>query len=395
MQTRASASLGASTRCVHLAGEAGPATGSIVPPVVTSSAFAYPDVASWRDAALGLAPGHIDSRNSHPATGRFEAKVAALEMADAAASFATGMAAITSTLLALLSPGQRAVTVRDAYGGTCLLFTQVLPHWGVDCVVLDTDDQQGLAAAVHGCDLVYLETPANPALKVLDIARLSLAAHATGALVVVDNTVATPVNQTPLPLGADLVIHSGPAFPGGHGDALGGVVAGNQGLITRIRRFREIAGTGMDPQVASLMLRSLKTLGLRAGRRNATALQIARWLESHPKVAAVHYPGLVSHPQHELAAAQMTGFGGVLSFELAGGFAAAGRVLPRLRYACLAANLGQAGTITGPPVTTSHAGLAGAGRAAAAVPEGLVRYSAGIEDPADLITDLALALQAA
>jgi cystathionine gamma-synthase len=387
--------LGPSTRCVHLAEAADPATGSIVPPVVTNSAFAYPDLDRWRAAATGLMPGHIYTRNSNPTTGRFEAKIAALEGAEAAASFGTGMAAITSTLLALLEPGKRAVTVRDAYGGTYLLFTQILPRWGVQCTVLDTDDAAGLAAAIPGSDLVYLETPTNPMLKVLDIVRLSLTAQAAGSLLVVDNTVATPVNQTPVMLGADLVIHSASKFLGGHGDALGGVVAGRQELIARIRRFREIAGTGMEPRVASLMLRSLKTLALRIERQNATALRIARWLESQPKVTAVHYPGLPSHPQHKLAARQMTGFGGLLSFELAGGFPAVERVLPRLRHAYLAANLGQVETIAGPPATTSHVELTDAERAAAGVPDGLIRYSAGIEDAADLICDLAQALEAA
>jgi cystathionine gamma-synthase len=387
---------GPSTRAVHLAEGADPGTRALIPPVVANIAFAYEDVDSWREVALGRAPGHIYSRNTNPTTHRFEAKVAALEGAEAATSFGTGMAAVSSTLLALLCPGARAVTVRDAYGGTYLLFTQFLPRWGVDCVVVDTDDQAGLLAAVGaGCDLLYLETPTNPTLKILDIARLSAAAHSAGGLVVVDNTFATPVNQSPLALGADLVLHSASKFLGGHGDVLGGVVAGAAGLVGRVFRFREIAGTGMDPHVASLLLRSLKTLALRVERQNSSALRIARWLAGHPKVAAVHYPGLRSHPGHQVAKQQMRGFGGVLSFELTGGFAAVKRVLPRLAYAYLAANLGQVETIAGPPATTSHVELTDAERARAGVPEGLIRYSAGIEDPEDLICDLAHALDAA
>lgn len=367
-----------------------------MPPVVANIAFAYDDVESWREVALGRAPGHIYSRNSNPTTARFEAKVAALEGAGAATSFASGMAAVSSTLLALLRPGARAVTVRDAYGGTYLLFTQTLPRWGVRCVVTDTDDHDGLIEAIAaGCDLLYLETPTNPTLKVLDIAGLSAAAHAAGGLVVVDNTFATPVNQTPLALGADLVLHSASKFLGGHGDVLGGVVAGDSELVAQVFRFREIAGTGMDPHVASLLLRSLKTLGLRVERQNSNALRISRWLADHPKVAAVHYPGLSSHPGHLVAKAQMRGFGGVLSFELTGGYDAVRRVLPRLKYAYLAANLGQVETIAGPPATTSHVELTDAERAAAGIPEGLIRYSAGIEDADDLIGDLAHALEAA
>jgi cystathionine gamma-synthase len=387
---------GPSTRSVHAAEFVDPATRSIIAPIVANSAFAYEDVASWRQVALGQAEGHIYSRNSNPTTDRFEAKVAALEGAAAATSFATGMAAISSTLFALLAPGKRAVTVKDTYGGTYLFFTQVLPKWGVVCDVVATDDHDALEATIAGgCDLLYLETPTNPTLKVLDIARLSAAAKTQGAVVVVDNTFATPINQRPLAVGADLVLHSASKFLSGHGDVLGGVVAGSADLVHQVYAYREIAGTGMDPGVASLMLRSLKTLGLRVERQNQSALHIARWLEEQPQVAAVHHPGLDSHPMHTVAKAQMSGFGGVLSFELVGGFPAVERVLGQLRYAYLAANLGQVETIAGPPATTSHVELTDVERAEAGIPEGLIRYSVGIEDTEDLVADLAQALGAA
>jgi cystathionine gamma-synthase len=305
------------------------------------------------------------------------------------------MAAISTTLLALLAPGRRVVTIRDAYGGTYLLFTQILPAWGVDCVVVDTGDEKALLDAIGtGCDVVYLETPTNPLLRIVDIAKVAAAAHAAGAHVVVDNTLATPVNQNPLLLGADIVLHSASKFLGGHGDVLGGVVAGGVALVERVYRLREIVGTGMDPHVASQLLRSLKTLGLRVERQNANAARVAAWLEQHPAVAKVHYPGLSSHQGHAIAAAQMQGFGGVLSFELTGGFSAVEAVLPALRLAYLAANLGQVETIAGPPATTSHVELTDAERLAAGVPEGLVRYSVGIEDADDLIDDLEKALSA-
>lgn len=357
--TAPDARLGPSTKCVHLAGGAGSAD------------------------------------HSDPEVGRFEAKIAALEGAEAAASFGTGMAAAASTLLALLEPGMRAVTIQDVCGGTYLLFTRMLRLWGVECTVVGADDAVGLAAAIPGSDLVYLETPTNPTLRVLDIVRLSLAAHAEGALVMVDNTVATPVNQTPVMLGADLVVHSASTFLSGHGDTLGGAAAGSHQVIARIRQFRDVAGTGMDPRVASGMLHGMKTMALRIERQNATALRIARWLEAQPKVAAVYYPGLPAHPQHELAAKQMTGFGGLLGFELADGAAAVEHILPRLRYARLAANLGQAETIIGPPVTTSHVELTDDERTTVGDLAGLLRYSVGIEDAADLICDLAQALEAA
>ena len=384
---------GPSTRSVHATEQVDPATGDIVPPVHANSAFAYPDVESWRGAALGNRPGHIYSRNSNPTTDRFEAKVADLEGAESATSFATGMAAISSTLLALLAPGKRAVAVKDCYGGSYLLFTQILPRWGVECAVVDTDDEHGLLASIaDGCDLLYLETPTNPTLKVLDIELLARAGKDVGATVVVDNTFATPVNQQPLALGADLVVHSASKYLSGHGDVLGGVLAGRVDLVHEVYRYREIAGTGMDPQVAAVMLRSLKTLGLRVERQNDNAQRIAEWLSEHPKVTAVHYPGLPSHPRHDVAKRQMSGFGGVLSFELADGFAAVERLLPRLRYAYLAANLGQVETIVGPPATTSHVELTDDERAAAGIPEGLVRYAVGIEDVDDLIADLTDAL---
>ncbi|WP_370324716.1 PLP-dependent transferase [Euzebya sp.] len=385
--------LGPSTRSVHLTEVVDPATGSVVPPIATNSAFAYPDVDAWLAAATGQAEGHIYSRNSNPTTDRFEAKVAALEGAEAGTSFTTGMAAISSTLLALTGKGSRVVSVKDAYGGTYLMLTEILPRFGVDCVVVDTDDADGLDAAIaEGCDVLYLETPTNPALKVLDIARTASAAHEAGGLVVVDNTFATPINTQPLAHGADLVLHSASKYLGGHGDVLGGVVCGAAELIDRVFRYREIAGTGMDPAVAAQMLRSLKTLGLRVERHNANAMRVAGWLEDHPAVVAVHYPGLLSHPGHEIAKRQMAGFGGMLSFELAGGMAAVKTVLPRLAHAYLAANLGQVETIVGPPATTSHVELTPEERAAAGISEGLIRYSAGIEDAEDLIDDLDQAL---
>jgi cystathionine gamma-synthase len=227
---------------------------------------------------------------------------------------------------------------------------------------------------------------------VLDLARLSAAAKKVGAITVVDNTFATPINQNPIALGADLVIHSATKFLGGHGDVLGGVVCGHRDLVERVYRYRELTGPSLQAHSAFLLLRSLKTLGLRVQRHNENALAIARFLETQPRVERVHYPGLESHPGHEIAKRQMTGFGGVLSFEMKGGFEAVTHFLPRLRFAYMAANLGQVETIVGPPSTTSHVELSDEERAAAGVPEGLVRYAVGIEDLDDLKADLTQAL---
>ena len=384
---------GPSTRSVHLAEQVDPATRAIVPPIVENAAYAFENLDTWRQVALGQAPGDIYSRNSNPTTRRLEEKVAALEGAERATSFATGMAAISTTLFALLSPSQRAVTVRDAYGATFLHFNQILPRFGIACQVKDTDDHQAIEAAIReGCDLLYLESPTNPTLKVLDLARLIETARQAGATTVVDNTFATPINQTPISLGADLVIHSATKFLGGHGDVLGGLVCGRQDLIEKIFRYRELTGPSLDAFSAYLLLRSLKTLGLRVQRQNENALALARFLESHPKVKHVHYPGLESHPGHEVAKRQMSGFGGVLSFELKGGMEAVAAFLPRLRYAYMAANLGQVETIVGPSALTSHVELSEEERAASGVPEGLIRYAVGIEDVQDLKADLEAAL---
>jgi cystathionine gamma-synthase len=240
--------------------------------------------------------------------------------------------------------------------------------------------------------MLYLESPTNPTLKVVDIARLTKTAQAKGALVVVDNTFATPILQKPLKLGADLVLHSATKFLGGHADALGGVVCGRSDLVERIYHYREINGASLDPMAAYLLLRGMKTLQLRVQRQSQSALKIARYLAGHPAVEEVFYPGLESHPQHEIARDQMSAFGGVLSFMVKGEFEAVRRFLPRLKYAHRAANLGAVETIAGPPATTSHVECTREERAAMGIPEGLVRYSVGIEDADDLIADLAQAL---
>jgi len=365
-------------------------------PIVYSAAYGYPDVESWLDVALGRAPGHIYSRNTNPTVHAFEEKVRALEGAPAATSFSTGMAAVSNTLHALLAPGDRVVSVKDTYGGTNRLFLDFLPRFGIEVELCETTDHEQIEGAVAaGCAVLYLETPTNPTLKVMDIARLAAAGREAGATVIVDNTFATPINQTPLALGADLVLHSATKSLSGHADVLGGVVCGRPELVERVFHYREITGAALDPMAAYLLIRSMKTLCLRVERQNESARRIAEWLEAQPAVAVVNYPGLESHPQHEIAARQMRGFGGMLSFGLEGGFEAVERVLPRLRLAHRAANLGAVETIAGPPATTSHVECTPEERAAMGIPEGLIRYSVGIEDAGDLIADLEQALEVA
>jgi cystathionine gamma-synthase len=363
-------------------------------PIMENAAFAYQDPSSWREVALGKRKGDIYSRNSNPTIRAFNEKIAALEGAEAATDFSTGMAAISTTLFALLSPGQRAVTVKDAYGATYLHFKDLLPRFGIRCELCETNDEKGLLAAIaKGCDVLYLETPTNPLLRVVDLGKLIAAAHKVGAITIVDNTFATPINQHPIELGADLVVHSATKFIGGHNDLLAGVVCGKAELVAKIYRYRELVGPSLDPHRASLLLRSLKTLALRIERQNENALAMARFLEKNPKVLTVNYPGLESHRMHEVAKRQMPGgFGGVLSFEIIGGLDAVFRVLPRLKYAYMAANLGQVDTVVGPPSLTSHVECTEEERKAAGIPEGLIRYSVGIEDIADLTADMTQAL---
>ena len=359
-------------------------------PVVHSVSFAYKDIDTWHKVALEEVEGHIYSRNTNPTVRTFEDKVKELECAEAATSFASGMAAISNTLATFLRPGDRVVSIKDSYGGTNVIFNEFLPPLNINVTLCETGDYDQLETEIEkGCKLLYLETPTNPTIKITDIQRLSKVAKNVGALVVVDNTFATPINQNPLLLGCDIVLHSASKYLGGHADALGGVICGNKDLIKKVYHYREINGATLAPMDAYSLLRGMKTLKLRVERQNESALQIAKHLENHPLVEQVNYPGLKSHPGHEVAKKQMKGgYGGMLSFSIKGGLEAIKIFLPKLKYAHMAANLGCVETIVGPPLTTSHVECSTEERMAAGIPEGLVRYSTGIEDVEDLIDDL-------
>lgn len=364
-------------------------------PVVHSVSFGYPDVDIWQAVALERAEGHIYSRNTNPTVRAFEEKIRDLEGAEAATSFSSGMAAISATFFTFLRPGERVVSIKDGYGGTNKLFTEFLPPFGIEASLCDTSDFAQIEAEVaRGCKLLYLESPTNPTIKIVDIPRLVQAAHKVGALVVVDNTFATPINQNPLQFGADLVLHSATKYLGGHADALGGAACGSAPLVKKLYHFREINGAALAPMDAYSLLRGMKTLALRVERQNESALTIARWLRTQAIIEQVNYPGLETHVHHDVARRQMRGFGGMLSFSLRGGLEAIKEFLPRLRYAHRAANLGCVETVVGLPLVTSHVECTPEERAAAGIPEGLVRYSTGIEDVTDLLDDLKQALAA-
>jgi cystathionine gamma-synthase len=317
-----------------------------------------------------------------------------LEDAEAATAFATGMAAISNTLFAFLKSGKRVVSIKDTYGGTSKLFLDFLPAFNIKVTLCETGNHEEMETEIaKGCDLVYLETPTNPTLKIIDIKRIAHAVKQAGAIVVVDNTFATPINQNPLQLGADLVIHSATKYLCGHSDAMGGLLAGKKDLVKKVFQFREINGASLQADPAYMIARGMKTLDLRISRQNESAMKIARYLARHSKVKEVFYPGLETHTGYEIAKEQMRGFGGMLSFALDGGYHSVQKFLPSLRLVHLAASLGSVSTLAGPPRTTSHVELTEEQRALLGIPESLIRYSVGIECVDDLLSDLEDALK--
>ncbi|WP_134704481.1 cystathionine gamma-synthase family protein [Ammoniphilus sp. YIM 78166] len=358
-------------------------------PVVVSVAYGYDDMDEWYDVATEKKKGHIYGRNTNPTVQALEDKIKILEGSEDATSFSTGMAAISNTLYTFLRPGDRIVSIKDTYGGTNKIFTEFLPQMGIEVVLCETGNHEAIAAEVaKGCKILYLETPTNPTVKITDIEAMAKAGHEVGALVVVDNTFATPINQNPLQLGADLVIHSATKFLGGHADALGGLVCGDHKLVKQIYHYREINGATMDPWAAYLILRGMKTLKLRVLQQAKSAMEIAKYLQTKELVEAVYYPGLETHVNHDIAKKQMRGFGGMLSFEVKGGMDSVRHFLPKLQYANRAANLGAVETTYGPARTTSHVECTPEERKAVGIAEGLVRLAVGIEDTEDLIADL-------
>jgi cystathionine gamma-synthase len=363
-------------------------------PVALTVSFKYDTVDEFMDVVEGRSEGHVYARNTNPTVSVLEQKILLLEQgAEACTSFATGMGAISNTLLTLLSPGDRCVSISDTYGGTAKLFLDSLPRIGVECVLCDTSNEEEILSEIQkGCNVLYLESPTNPTLKVTDLEKLTAAGHAAGAIVVVDNTFASPLNQSPLMLGADLVVHSCTKYLNGHGDCTGGVLLGPRALVARVYHYREIHGATLDPMSAYLIIRGLKTLHMRIKQHNSNAMLIAEFLDASPLVKDVFYPGLRGHSNHEVAKRQMSGFGGMLAFTLRD-LEAAKRFCGSLRLAHNAASLGHVETLVSLPMTSSHVECSAEERAKLGIDEGLVRYSTGVEDPDDLIADISRALQ--
>jgi cystathionine beta-lyase/cystathionine gamma-synthase len=324
-----------------------------------------------------------------------ESVIAGLEGADAALLFASGMGAITTSILALLKSGDHVVAQRDIYGGASKFFTQWLPKLGIETTLVDTTEYEQHEQAIRAnTKVLYLESPTNPTLRIVDLHKTAALAKRRGLISMIDSTFATPINQRPVEFGIDLILHSGTKYFGGHSDLIAGVVAGRQDLIDRIHQTRTTLGGVMDPHAAWLLLRGIKTLAVRVQRQNESALRIAEFLAQHSKVRRVHYPFLEGHPQRAIAMEQMSGGGGMVSFEVEGSGEDAKRMTEALRLFTLAPSLGGVDSLVSIPVLTSHAMISADQRQKMGVTEQLIRLSVGIENANDLIADLEQALTA-
>ncbi|WP_041685146.1 cystathionine gamma-synthase [Renibacterium salmoninarum] len=378
--------LGFNTRAVHAGQEPDPVTGAVVGGIIQSSTFAQDGIGQLRN-------GYEYGRGTNPTRDSLQQQLAAVEKGKHAFSFSSGLAAEDSLIRAVLRPGDHIVLGNDAYGGSYRLINRVLGPWGVQHSTANMADPESVAAATTSATkLFWVETPSNPMMKITDIAALAEVAHAQGALLLVDNTFASPYLQNPLTLGADIVVHSTTKYIGGHADVIGGAVIVNDDELAEKTGFVQFAvGAVSGPMDAFLTTRGLKTLGIRMDRHSSNALQIAEWLQGRPGVERVLYPGLQDHPGHELAARQMRSFGGMISVQFSGGAAVARAVAESTKLFTLAESLGGIESLMNYPSEMTHASVKGT---ELAVPENLIRLSVGIEEAEDLVADLDQALTA-
>jgi cystathionine beta-lyase/cystathionine gamma-synthase len=372
-----------------------PRPGPLATPIVQTSTFAFASAAEMRRYLEGDGGLYIYTRYANPTVHELEEALAALEGAEAALAVSSGMAAMTTAVLSLVQAGDEVLGSASLYGGTLRLLGELLPRFGVASRLVPLVDLPRVdRVAGPRSRVLVLESPTNPTLEIVDLAPVCAAARAAGLAVVVDNTFATPHLQRPLALGADLAMHSLTKALAGHSDVIGGALAGSGERIAAARAMMKVLGGCIDPHAAFLALRGLKTLHLRVERQSANALALARRLEGHPAVRRVLYPGLPSHPGHAVAARQMSGFGGVVTLELAGGLAAAERFYDRLRLVARAASLGGVESLASLPVHTSHHGLPEPDLREAGIDPGMVRLSLGVEDAEDILEDVERALRA-
>ncbi len=388
------------TLCVHAGERPDPSSGAHTTPIHQTSTFVFDNAEQGAARFAGEEDGYIYSRlmPNTPTHAVFIEKIAALEGAETGQSFSSGMSAITGIALSFLKKGDHLLSTDVVYGGTYELFESVLSRLGIEVSFVDTTDLEKVQRNLKkNTRMVFLETPANPTMKICDIAAICEMARQTGAISIVDNTFATPMFQKPLQFGANAVLHSCTKYIGGHADLLGGVVIGSREIISSMKPVVNVTGLTMAPHEAWLCIRGLKTLHLRMEKHANNALEVARYLETHRKIAWVRYPGLQSHPQYEIAQKQMTGFGGMLSFGVAGGIEAGRKLMNSLELCSLAVSLGAVDTLISHPASMTHAGVPKEVRIRTGITDNLVRLSVGIEEPIeepeDIIADLDQALE--
>ncbi len=388
-------STGFATRAIHHAYDPLKNDGALTPPLHLTSTFSFETAEAGGEMFAGEREGHIYSRISNPTCDLLERRIATLEGAEAGLALASGMGAITAVLWTLLSPGDEVIVDKTLYGCTFAFMQHGLAKWGVTITHVDMTDPENLREAVSDrTRVVYFETPANPNMRLVDIAATAEIAHAAGAQVVVDNTYATPYLTRPIEMGADIVVHSATKYLGGHGDVVAGLVVGTKEQVTEIRLvgMKDMTGAVMAPFNAMLILRGLKTLSLRLDRHCASAQTVAQYLEAHPAVRKVYYPGLESFSQHALAGRQMTQPGGMIAVEIDGGMAGGIHFMNGLRMIQRAVSLGDAETLIEHPASMTHSTYSSEERAEHGISDGLIRMSVGLEEVEDIIADLDQAL---
>ncbi len=385
--------LGFNSKLVH-AGDKHDEYGSAVTPIYQTSTFAFKSSQHGADLFAGKEKGYIYTRIGNPTIENLEDKLAELENGYRGIALSSGMAAVSTAYMALLSQGDHIISTAAVYGPSRGVLESHFTKFGVECSFVETSNIENIEKAIQSnTKVLYLETPANPTISLTDIEEASKVAHKHGIVVIVDNTFSTPYLQKPLDLGADVVLHSLTKFINGHADIVGGaLIAKEKEIYDKLRKTMTLMGGNMDPHQAYMVIRGVKTLSLRVERSQQSAMKVAQFLENHPKVSWVKYPGLESHPQHALAKKQMSGFGAMISFELKGGYDAGTIVMNNVHLALLAVSLGGVESLIQHPASMTHAGVSKEGREAAGITNGLVRYSVGIEDVDDIINDLKQAL---
>jgi methionine-gamma-lyase len=383
---------GDATRAIHAGEDRHGLDAPVTTPIARSSTFTFSGTAEMKRWAEGKSKAYIYTRYGNPTLTVAETKLAELEGGEAAVVTASGMAAISSALLAVLQAGDEVIATRQLYGGSYRLLRDVFPRLGIGVRHVESDLAGVERLVTRRTRALYIETPTNPTLRLVDLHKAVALARRYKLVSLIDNTFASPVLQKPLRMGFDIVVHSATKYLSGHSDLIAGAAIGSRKWMDRVRQMIIYLGGSMDPDAGYLLIRGLKTLEVRVRRQCETAMKVAKFLARHPRVARVHYPGLPSHPDHKLAKSQMRGFGGMLAFDLKGGLPAARRFCDRARVFLLAASLGGTESLIVLPIFTSHYRMSRQELAAAGVEPGTVRVSIGLEDSADLIADLKQAL---